>query len=204
MTSIDKKDGTGIVLYGKPIKYEEICPFMKYDDKTIRKIVKKLEDEGYIETRRTPHGKCFFITKAKKIYGVKVSADLPQHGRSLRSEQDDVVGHKQREQEDVVDVNNNVINTIMLHTSASRKLDAEEASKKARVRKELLEWSIQRRGGGKFVNVAKQMKAFQLMSKAGIPLSKLKNRWGELERDKFYKDKGFDWMTVYSSFDKRP
>jgi hypothetical protein len=66
----------------------------------------------------------------------------------------------------------------------------------------LLNWSIERRGFP-FVNKLKQYSAFKRAKAAKIQPEDLRVRWQEFEVDKFYKEKGFDWGTVVSSFDKR-
>jgi len=89
VTKIDKETGYGFVLGGKPIKTEEID--LGYDIKTIRKILKKLESEGYLITRRTPYGKIIYITKCKKKFGYKID-DLGIEVREGKS------GHSGEEQ----------------------------------------------------------------------------------------------------------
>lgn len=64
-------------------------------------------------------------------------------------------------------------------------------------------WSAKRRGGA-FLNVPKQYKAFHIMDEAKIPQSAIKDRWLEMEEDKFWQEKGYDWMDVANSFNKRP
>lgn len=66
----------------------------------------------------------------------------------------------------------------------------------------LLNWSIERRGFP-FVNNLKQYAAFKRARLAKIQPDDLRARWQEFEVDKFYKEKGFDWGMVVSSFDKR-
>ena len=80
MTRIDPKTKMGVVLGGKPIKLEEIN--LSHNIKTIRKMFQVLQENGYIVTRRTPYGRVVWVTKAKKIFGQKVSADLPPSGSS--------------------------------------------------------------------------------------------------------------------------
>ncbi len=68
---------------------------------------------------------------------------------------------------------------------------------------DLLTWSEERRGY-KFIRPAtKQFKAFKIARLNGIQPSDLKQRWGELENDSFWKEKGFDWMDVVMSFNKK-
>ncbi len=69
--------------------------------------------------------------------------------------------------------------------------------------KELVEWSEKRRGF-KFISIPKQYKAFKEAKTFGLMPSDLKNRWLDIEGDKFYTEKGFDWTTVVYSFNKKP
>lgn len=68
--------------------------------------------------------------------------------------------------------------------------------------KELVEWAEKRRGF-KFVSVVKQYKAFKEAKTFGLNPPDLKKRWLDLEADKFYADKGFDWTTVVYSFNRK-
>lgn len=66
----------------------------------------------------------------------------------------------------------------------------------------LLKWGEDRRQK-KFVNYPKQYKAMKLMKVANISPTQIKDRWVELEGEKYWRDRGFDFMDVASSFDKR-
>ena len=72
----------------------------------------------------------------------------------------------------------------------------------SKVMLELLEWGASRRGSG-FINLGKQYKAMALMRKAGKQPADIKNRWTELEKDDFHKKKGFDFMDIANSFDRK-
>lgn len=66
----------------------------------------------------------------------------------------------------------------------------------------LLDWAEKRRGS-KFINVKKQYKAMAGMRDAKIGPQRIKNRWCEMELDPFWKEKGFDFMSILTSFDKK-
>jgi len=68
--------------------------------------------------------------------------------------------------------------------------------------KKMIEWAEKRRGFV-FMNIPKQKKAFSQAVKYGIQPSSLYDRWEEYEKDKFWIGKGFDWMDVVVSFNKR-
>ena len=67
---------------------------------------------------------------------------------------------------------------------------------------ELLAWAEKRRGF-KFLNVKKQFKAFSIAKTANITPNELMNRWAEFEKDKFWKEKGFDFFDVVNNFSKK-
>jgi len=84
MTRVDNTTNLGYVLGGKPLKLEEDLSEFG-NRKTVIIILKRLEDEGYIKTLRTPYGKSIFITKAKKIFGGKTNQERsPKSGTSLQ------------------------------------------------------------------------------------------------------------------------
>lgn len=70
MTYVDPKTQLGIVLGGKPITLEEIDVYE--DVKCRRRVFAKLKTEGYIITKRTPYGRIVWVTKAFKIFGLRV------------------------------------------------------------------------------------------------------------------------------------
>lgn len=68
--------------------------------------------------------------------------------------------------------------------------------------KALVKWAADRRGSP-FVNTIKQYTALKKIREAGIKPDEVKNKWTELETDKFWGDKGFDFTIVASQFDKK-
>ncbi len=85
--------GVGKIWGGKPVKSEDIVKSLGISDKTYRRDIKTLEDEGYITTLRTPYGLVITIKKAKKFYGQSFQ------NRSVNS---DLSGTK-RDRSDVTD-----------------------------------------------------------------------------------------------------
>lgn len=67
---------------------------------------------------------------------------------------------------------------------------------------ELMVWGENRRGG-QFPNRPKQMASIKKMHKAGIGSQKIKDRWEEMELDRWWNEKGFDFKNVADSFDKK-
>ena len=78
MTIIDYEKGTGKVLGGKPIKYEEIKEEMGVSERTYRRWVKRLEKSEYIKVIRTPYGLSFIVNKAKKRFGRSANNGISQ------------------------------------------------------------------------------------------------------------------------------
>ena len=93
--------------------------------------------------------------------------------------------------------------TVDLDTGDVRR--AELPANKRESYKKLLEWSENERGA-KFppASVLKQYKAFKIASQGKFSAADLKRRWIEMADDKFWQDKGFDWMTVVNSFARKP
>lgn len=69
---------------------------------------------------------------------------------------------------------------------------------------ELLKWAESRRGSPFFKQShLKQLRAFRVAKDNGLHSEELKNRWIEFEKDKFWSSKGYDWMDVVMSFNKK-
>lgn len=82
MTSIDE-DGTGKILGGKPITYEDIKSDLGISIRTYRRWVSILDGEAYIKTLRTPYGIVIHVSKAYKRFGKRyatndTSSDVPE------------------------------------------------------------------------------------------------------------------------------
>lgn len=70
MTSVDE-NGTGKVLGGKPIKYDEIKKELGLSERSYNRYTKLLRDNNYIVTTKTMYGLIFVVNKATKIFGSK-------------------------------------------------------------------------------------------------------------------------------------
>jgi hypothetical protein len=66
----------------------------------------------------------------------------------------------------------------------------------------LCQWAEKRRGFP-FVNRVKQYTAMKKAKSWGTSITRLKQRWEDLENSSWLQEDGFDWTTVVSSFDKR-
>lgn len=57
----------GIVLGGKPIKLKEISEDLGISERTVKRNVSRLKQEGYIESKRAPYGEIYQVKKSKKF-----------------------------------------------------------------------------------------------------------------------------------------
>ena len=67
ITSI-REDQVGIVLGGKPIKYEEVYKELGISQRTYANWIRILKKYPYIIIKRTPHGLVYNVLKAHKRY----------------------------------------------------------------------------------------------------------------------------------------
>lgn len=77
-----------------------------------------------------------------------------------------------------------------------------EKEKKSNSMASLLIWAVTRRGAN-FANPKKQLSAMKRMKDADIKPYQIKERWIELEDNKFWQDK-LDFASVAISFDQKP
>ncbi|ADU95315.1 hypothetical protein GYMC52_2949 [Geobacillus sp. Y412MC52] len=57
----------GIVLGGRPVKLAEIAAELGGSERTVKRNIARLKDEGYIETVRAPYGEIYKVRKSKKF-----------------------------------------------------------------------------------------------------------------------------------------
>ncbi len=84
---------------------------------------------------------------------------------------------------------------------SGEKVEAKKTNK-SQVYKAMCDWAEARRGFP-FLSIPKQYKALAIARNAGIVPDRIKNRWSEMEEDRFWKEKGFDFMDVVRSFEKK-
>lgn len=96
ITKIDE-GGVGWVLGGKPINIEDIRKDLGGDEKTVRRNLQRLEEEGYIRKIRTPRGISIRVAKAKKPFGKSVRTKMSvRSGKNVRSNIRQLQDNKQR------------------------------------------------------------------------------------------------------------
>jgi DNA-binding MarR family transcriptional regulator len=84
----------GIVLGGKPVKLAEIAAELGESERTAKRNIARLKDEGYIETVRAPYGEIYKVRKSKKFVHKNRSA---KNGTSLDEREDkNVPSHDER------------------------------------------------------------------------------------------------------------
>tara|TARA_R110000868_G_scaffold157343_2_gene384539 strand:+ start:513 stop:1235 length:723 start_codon:yes stop_codon:yes gene_type:complete len=66
----------------------------------------------------------------------------------------------------------------------------------------LLQWA-EKESGRKFVHRPKQYAALKQAQAAGLKAQDLRDRWEEMENDKFWSEKGYDWTQVVASFNRK-
>lgn len=89
------------------------------------------------------------------------------------------------------------------------KEDGEERAKPDRVPKAqqqayeiLLRWAENERGS-KFVHRTKQYKALKEARAVNLKAQDLRDRWEEMANDKYWAERGFDWVNVVASFNRK-
>jgi DNA-binding MarR family transcriptional regulator len=84
----------GIVLGGKPVKLAEIAAELGGSERTVKRNIARLKDEGYIEAVRAPYGEIYKVRKSKKFAHKNRSA---KNGTSLDEREDkNVLSHDER------------------------------------------------------------------------------------------------------------
>jgi len=66
----------------------------------------------------------------------------------------------------------------------------------------LLRWA-EKRKGMPFANAGKQFKAMKMAKTAGYDSRDLALKWLEMEEDKYWRNKGFDFMNIINELDKK-
>jgi DNA-binding MarR family transcriptional regulator len=84
----------GIVLGGRPVKLAEIADELGGSERTVKRNVARLKEEGYIETIRAPYGEIYKVRKSKKFISKKRNA---KNGTSTNEREDKNVLSEQRE-----------------------------------------------------------------------------------------------------------
>lgn len=68
-TSEVEQDGSlsGVVLGGKPVSYNDVAKELGGSKSTVKRNFEKLEEQGYIEMKRTPYGHIIHVKNSKKF-----------------------------------------------------------------------------------------------------------------------------------------
>lgn len=77
--------GEGIVLGGKPVKYEEVLKDLGMSRDTYTRWIEKLEIYPYIETTRTPYGIKFKVFKAHKRFKNRIRENAESTSEVMRN-----------------------------------------------------------------------------------------------------------------------
>lgn len=190
---------------------KELSKVSGIHESSVQRILEYLEIEHQIEQQKTTKYRLITILNWKDYQ----SLDIKANNKRTTSE------HKQ-EVKELKEVNthaNRVIPKNMKNTwkyneaknsdSYEDVVDADSGEKRSEgsssnlKMKEVIDWATKRRGAG-FVSLPKQYKALSKCKQNNIPISGLKGRWQEFEQDEYWIRRGFDFMDVVLSFDKKP
>lgn len=215
------ESGKGIVLGGRPIKILEIAKEIGKSKSTISENITNLEKEGYLATRRVPYGMVVTVNKASKLFGrqerIRVfrtensgfpNSNIRQYNNNTKrvplpkgngpSNDKNMPIRKKGEEE--------FYEEPAIDSETGEKITEKELKKGDSVSKimtELIVWAEERRRC-KFPNRGKQLKALAVMRQAMITPREVKERWMELEKDDYHIENGMDFMSVSSSFNRKP
>ena len=81
----EERDGIGVVLGGAPVKVEQIAGDLERGEHSVRRNLKRLEDEKYIERTRTPYGFTISVRNSLK-FQIWSRRETVKNGRSLSPE----------------------------------------------------------------------------------------------------------------------
>ena len=81
MTSITEEE-VGIVLGGKPIKYEEVNEDLDIPERTYKRWISNLKKHKYINVKRAPYGLIITVNKAKKRFGRRAKNGTTRYAKN--------------------------------------------------------------------------------------------------------------------------
>ncbi len=84
ITSITE-EGVGVVLGGKPVKFEEVKKDLGMSADTYTRWLDKLLEYPYIEAVRTPYGMSFKVFKAYKQFGKRIRKNAESNSAEVRN-----------------------------------------------------------------------------------------------------------------------
>lgn len=102
VTSIDEK-GTGKVLGGKPIKFEEVETELGISQDTYTRWIQKLSEYPYIETTRTPYGITFKILKTFKHFKKRFRKNAKRIRKNAESRRENAESNKTIQLDNTID-----------------------------------------------------------------------------------------------------
>ena len=212
VTKIDEQ-GVGWVLGGKPIKLEELAIHITRD--AVSRNLKKLEKEGYIKIKHAPYGLIITVMKAKKRFGNNIEPTSTKrsnlYGQNIEPNKTVSVDSISKTIPETVISEPFMENTEPKFYEEMKDgkiiqvpiLAEEVKEKNPNSMAKLLAWAVLRRSGANFTAPKKQYSAMSRMNKAGIKPYQIKERWIELEDNRFWQDK-LDFTSVAISFDQKP
>jgi len=106
------EDGRGIVLGGKPVKYEEVKVDLGISQDTYSRWITRLEKYPYIETTRAPRGLIFKVLKSCKRFGEKVGT---KRGKTCAQPKSDSALVRSRYRNNAESIYNDIDNTKTIY-----------------------------------------------------------------------------------------
>jgi DNA-binding transcriptional regulator YhcF (GntR family) len=176
------------------------------NESSIQRILKYLEIEHQIEQQKTTKYRLITIVKWEDYQNLNIKSNnkrtTSEHKQEVKEVKEEY-NTANRGGSPLKDKKNEDDMNVWNEELGEWQKPPEKTINPLDTMKEVIAWAENRRGG-KFMNIKKQYKALALLRKAAISPNRTKDRYCELERDEFWKKKGFDFMDVCNSFDKRP
>lgn len=166
-------------------------------ERQIRNGLSQLEEDGYIE--RVITGNLRVIRP--KAHVVEAEVSLPGGGSQSSAEAEAALPHISVSiSESIITAKPSALTGFTVEEEKPRK--PQEPKNTTKRYQELVEW-LRDLTGAPMPVLGKQYAALKRAREADISITRLKDRAEELMNDAFYRDKGFDWADVVSSFNKR-
>lgn len=164
----------------------------KKSESTISRAVANLEEQGHIRSTIEENYK-------RKIYLITDPLGKIAGGGYAKSPR----GGTQKPQENNTSLNSQKTAAPVLEVKDDPKPKTDRTSKEVYFR--LIKWAEGERGFPFLKgSITKQFAAFKEAKANGLKPSQMQERWGEMAGEPFWEEKGFDWMDVVKSFNKRP
>lgn len=190
ITSIDE-EGVGYVLGNKTITLTQIAKDMETAASTTSDNLQKLHEYGYINVINNGHGLIISVNKAKKRFKREVGREFGKDDTRIRK-----TPYQNEPFPNSYYIDNNKDNNNR-HIPDSRPATQKRVSLEKATLIQRLGYHLEDTLGTTIVNWGKQAEAVKKMTQAGYTEEQImKTITFMATKDDFFKDKGFDLMTV--------